>query len=124
MNPKPQDIYGKIITGEKESWVLFQNGTCVVFTEPQADYKQAAVKKLREAGEARGGGESGDFSVMKLKDLPGWIVSYFAPGIFNYISPEEFEGGNPSDIAIGMVARKKRNSDSASGVVIHTEAKG
>lgn len=124
MTPQPQDIYNKIITGEKESWVLFQGGTCVVFTEPKADYKQAAIEKLRETGEARGGGESGDFSVMKLKDLPGWLVSYSASGIFNYVSPEEFKSGNPSDIAIGVAARRKRNSDIASGLVVHTEAKG
>lgn len=120
MSVQFQDIYRKIITGEKESWALFQGGTCVVFTEPQADYKRAAIEKLREAGDARGGGESGDFSVMKLKDFPGWLVSYSAPGIFNYVSPEEFENENPSDIVIGMVARRKRNSDRASGIVVHT----
>ena len=123
MSPQPKNIYSTIITGEKESWVLFENGTCVIFTEPQANYKLAATAKLRAAGKAYGGGESGDFSVMKLKDFPGWIVSYSAPGILNYVSPDEFENKNPSDIAIGMAARKKRNDDTMSGAVIHTEAK-
>ena len=48
--------------GLDKSWVLFENGTCIAFTEPGSDLITRAKAILREFGRAGDASEIGDFA--------------------------------------------------------------
>src|SRR5262245_54586589 len=64
------------LTGLDKSWVLFENGTCIVFTEPASDLITQAKAILREFGHAGDASAIGDFAAtIPLDDGRGWLVA-------------------------------------------------
>lgn len=53
------DIWREIIVGDEKSWVLFENGTCVILMEPGADLAAQATQIIREWGPVHAGSPSG-----------------------------------------------------------------
>jgi methyltransferase (TIGR00027 family) len=102
------------------AWVLFRNGTYVVFTEATKDMGARASDLLREWGPVNPGSPAGDFAVVSLNDAPGWVVTGHHPDILTYVAPDEAPD-SPTDLAIGLLGRAKRSLDAEELVVVHEE---
>jgi hypothetical protein len=75
---------------------------------------------MAEWGPVHAGSPAGDFSVIKLEDDPGWVVTGHHPDMLNYVSPEEV-GEAPSDVSVGLLGRSKRARDASELQIIHVE---
>ncbi|MEC4005670.1 hypothetical protein OX283_013450 [Flavobacterium sp. SUN052] len=113
INPKYQD------------WVLFENGTYIIFDNADtiSDIKNQSVKLLKEFGPVFAGSSAGDFDVIHLNKTKGWIVSGHGYGIYTYVSPDEIEYKEPTDIEIGLLGRSKRDLDAKNRVIIYVNRK-
>lgn len=115
------ELWRKIIAGGQKSWVLFAEGTCVVLPAPgQDDLAGAARRILEEHGPVRPGTPSGDFSVTRLADGPGWIVGGDHPDVLVHVAPDEVST-DATDLAVGLVGRGKRDADARQLEVLHVE---
>ncbi len=121
-----------ILPSEGGSWVLFEHGTCVLFKASEPDIEMQAKEILEKWGPVVPGTNLGDFNVVDLEAVSGWIVTYAHPGVVNYVSPSEVEAEQPSDpdapdymfrAAIGLTGREKRRQDAESLKIIHVEEK-
>ncbi len=131
---KPQkdfliDTYRKMIIGEQKSWVLFENGTCIILMNPEKDLSSQALTLLAEYGSVQSGTPAGDFSIICLTAMEGWCVECHHPDIINYVSPEEL-GFPPEELAknklemvVGLLGRSKRDTDAKHPLIIHVEDK-
>jgi hypothetical protein len=111
-----------IIVGDQKSWVLFENGTCVILMEPEEDLALQAVEIMKEWGPVHPGSSAGDFSVIDLVDHPGWAVTCHHPDVLTYVAQDEVSG-EPSEVAIGLIGRSKRDQDAGNLRVVHVEDK-
>lgn len=120
-------IWREILVKEENSWVMFENGTCLILLEPEVDLKAQAIEIMKLWGPVVPGTSGGDFSVDVWDDLPGWVVYYHHPDLANYVSPKEFveesEDQVRNDMIIGLIGRNKRNDDSLSLKIVHVEDK-
>ena len=110
-------IFKKIIIDTQVSWVLFKNGTCVMFENPQKDPQTEAINILKKQGRVIPGTPSGDFEVTKIPEINGWVVTGDYPGIMTYVSQEE--GKEKRDFEIGLIGRTKRESDAKELEVVY-----
>jgi hypothetical protein len=105
-------------------WVLFENGTCIVLTEPGSDLTAQAKAILREFGRAGDASEFGDFAAtIPLDDGRGWLVAGHHSDIVTFVSRDELAPGAP-ETAIGRIGRTKREQDTEHLRVLHVEEKG
>ncbi|MEO3873451.1 hypothetical protein ABGB18_31965 [Nonomuraea sp. B12E4] len=104
-----------------KSWVLFEQGTCVILMEPAGELAQQATTLLREYGPVVGGTPAGDFDIIDLDDAPGWAVTGHHPDILTYVDPSEVD--NEEDFVVGLYGRGKRDQDGHDLTVIHVEDK-
>jgi hypothetical protein len=117
------DTWRRVIVGEGKSWVLFEHGTCVIFTGPAEDLAARATALMQEWGPVVAGTPAGDFNVIKLQDDPGWVVTSHHPDILTYVSAEEFEEGQEQpDMLIGLLGRGKRHQDAEELQIVHIES--
>jgi len=117
------ETWRTIIQDEGKSWVLFENGTCLILSEPQENLTEQALKIMGEWGPVNVASAAGSFKVTKLQDKSGWIVTGHYPDMLNYVGPEDLRKGNSSDLIIGLLGRGKRESDAQSLNIIHVEDK-
>jgi hypothetical protein len=117
------EIWRKLIIGDNKSWVLFENGTCVILMEPKKDLAAQAIDIMKEYGPVHVGTGSADAGIIKLDNDPGWVVTGHHPDILNYMSPDELKNDNPEDFVVGLLGRYKRETDSESLNIIHIEDK-
>jgi hypothetical protein len=103
------------------SWVLFAQGTCVVFVGGGDDLAEQARTILREHGPVHPGTPSADFTVVHLEDVDGWAVTCHHPGVLTYVAPADVDESDPDDLLIGLTGRAKRNQDATDLTVIHVE---
>src|SRR3954470_5207367 len=96
------------IAGEGKSWVLFEHGTCVIFTNATGDIEKQAHDLLAEWGPVQVATPSADFNVIELAEQPGWVVTCHPPDILNYVSPDEM-GPEPAEIMVGLIGRGMRD---------------
>ncbi|WP_225992852.1 hypothetical protein [Actinomadura rudentiformis] len=115
------DVWRRVIVGDEKSWVLFENGTCVILMEPEEDLAAQATEILREYGPVHPGSEAGDFGTIDLEAAPGWVVYGHHNDVLTYVSPEEVE--SPEDVMIGLLGRSKRDQDGRGLTVVHVEDK-
>ena len=104
------------------SWVVFENGTCVVLGEPEADTVLAdtAVDLMREWGPVVTGTEAADFNVVTLTEDAGWVVTCHHIDIMTLVQPREVEA-HADDLMVGMYGRTKRDRDARDLVIAHVE---
>jgi len=115
-----ESIWRRIIVGEGKGWVVFSNGTCVVFGDAAGNLAESAHSIMRERGPVHVGSSAGDFSVISLDHGPGWVVTCHHPDVLTYVSPQHL-GPEPSDLEIGLLGRAKRQADADEFNVIHVE---
>jgi hypothetical protein len=116
------DVY-KSLVYKTSSWVLFENGTCVVPKEPAADLKKQAVN-IMHAWEGMRTGEIGDFKVYHPRDLPGWVVGCEHPEVFAFVPKDEFtDPKSPTDSMRGIAGMKRIIADAESLHIVHVEDK-
>ncbi len=104
---------------EPYPWVLFENGTCVILTEPCDNLEEQASELLKDLY-SRTGDEFGDFGVQPLDANRGWIVTSPHPDIVTLVTFEEVpENYREDTLSISSHARSKRKMDADSCRVIH-----
>ncbi|RKW31095.1 MAG: hypothetical protein D8B42_04610 [Kingella sp. (in: b-proteobacteria)] len=109
------------IQGENKSWVLFEQGTCVILMQPETDLAAQAVALLREFGAVQVGTPSADFNVITLLNDSGWVVTGHHPDILNFVFADEGNDGN--HVPIGLLGRSLRAMDAEYLRVVHIEDK-
>ncbi|MFE0452383.1 hypothetical protein ACFW2D_13990 [Streptomyces sp. NPDC058914] len=86
------DVWQRLLTDPRKSWVLFEHGTCVVLTAPDGDLAEQATEILREFGPVHAGSAAGDFGVIDVKDADGWVVTGHHQDVLTYVAPDEPSG--------------------------------
>lgn len=113
----------EIIQGSEKSWVLFRNGTCVIFGGPEGDLVAQATELMKEWGPVYVGTPAADFDVIDLAPVPGWLVTCHHQDILTYVSPGEMMSGEPNDLMVGLLGRSKRDRDAQALEIVHIEDK-
>lgn len=110
----------EIIIGPGKSWVVFENGTCVVLMAPDgSDPATQATALLQEYGQVQTGTPSADFEIIELAEYPGWVVTCHHPDILNYVPADALaEKAGPPDLLVGLMGRSARDEDARHPVVI------
>ena len=111
-----KDIWHALIEDPQKSWVVFENGTCVILMEPSNDLDQQAKNLLLEFG---GATASNEFSVLELDVVSGWVIGWQHPDILNYVAPDELFESLPKDMQAGLIGRQHRTDDSQQLKVIY-----
>jgi len=119
------EIWRALILNKQTPWVLFKNGTCVVLAEP-ADLEgraaEQAVAILKAWGPVQVGTPAGDFSVVPLDGLPGWVVTSHHEHVNTYVAPAEVGLDAADELTIGLVGRAKRERDADELEILHIES--
>ncbi|WP_263107182.1 hypothetical protein [Kitasatospora sp. DSM 101779] len=113
------DVWQRLLTDPRKSWVLFEYGTCVVLTAPEGDLAEQATGILGDFGPVHAGSSAGDFGVIHLDDADGWVVTGHHHDVLTYVAPEE--PPSPDDLAVGLCGRSKRHRDGTELHVVHVE---
>lgn len=108
------------INGPGKSWVLFENGTCVILMVPETDLASQATALLGKWGPVGVGSSFGDFSTIELDDGRGWVVACHHPDILTFVGMDEIGVPTP-EVAIGLLGRLKRGQDAEQLRVLHIE---
>jgi hypothetical protein len=116
------ETWRSIILGDDKSWVLFEHGTCVILMAPGEALEAQAIETMKAWGPVHAGSTSGDFSVIRLVNGSGWVITGHHPDVLNHVAPDEVVEG-AKDFVIGLVGRAKRDRDAASLHVVHIEDK-
>ncbi len=117
----PIEVWRQIITDARKSWVLFENGTCVILMQPGDDLAAQAVALMKEWGPVHPGSSSGDFGVIELPDGLGWVVTDHHDDILTLVGPDEVSSGDVNDLVVGLLGRSKRDQDSEELRIVHVE---
>lgn len=113
------------INPQFQDWVLFENGTYIIFdnADTVADIKAAAIQQMKEFGPVHVGGPAGDFGLISLNKTAGWLVSGHGYGMYTYVHPNELSTKNPTDVEIGLLGRSKRDMDGNEPIILHVNRK-
>ncbi len=114
-------VWQRLLADPHKSWVLFEHGTCVVLTAPDGELAEQATEILAEFGPARAGSSAGDFGVIDLKDVEGWVVTGHHNDVLTHVGPDELV--DASEVAVGLFGRSKRHQDGIELHVVHVEDK-
>ena len=120
--PELIDAWRETINGPDKSWVLFDNGTCVILMQPDPDLAGQAICLLKEFGSVHVGSSFGDFSTITLDNGRGWVVTCHHDDILTFVGPDEV-GTDAEDIVVGLLGRSKRGQDATDLRVLHVEDK-
>jgi hypothetical protein len=115
------DVWQRILADPRKSWVLFEHGTCVVLTAPDGELAEQATDLLKKFGPAHAGSSAGDFGVIDVKDVEGWVVPGHHNDVLTYVGLDEPQ--DQSQIAVGLFGRSKRHRDGTELRVVHVEDK-
>ena len=109
------DHVKKAINPKFKDWVLFSNGTYIIFEDDTLKDKGGkAIEIMKEYGPVHIGSPAGDFFITTLNFTQGWVVGGHYYGMYTYVHPKELQimgVKNPSDIDIGTIGRNKRDKD-------------
>ena len=116
------EVLRATINGPDKSWVLFENGTCVILMEPEADLAAQATALLREYGPVHAGSSFGDFSTITLENGRGWVVTCHHNDILTVVGRDEVSPDAMNRV-VGLLGRSKRGQDAQELRVLHIEDK-
>ena len=109
------DNVKKAINPQFKDWVLFSNGTYIIFEDSTIkNKKDRAIEIMKENGPVYIGSPSGDMSITKLTNTNGWVVGGDYYGMYTYVDLRELKAkgiNNPKDIDVGLIGRFKRDKD-------------
>ncbi|MGY5852574.1 MAG: hypothetical protein RTU92_03320 [Candidatus Thorarchaeota archaeon] len=112
----------RLILKPGRSWVLFEQGTCVVCTDPEQDPREYAIDLMKNWGPVHPGSSAGDFNPVTYNDPPGVLVGYHHPDILTFVPEDEMEDPDSEfHLGIGLVARHKRDEDARNLRIVHVE---
>ncbi|WP_308405516.1 hypothetical protein, partial [Streptomyces tardus] len=115
-------IWRSILADPQKSWVLYENGTCVVLPSPGGDPGAEATAVLREFGPVHPGSPAGDFGVLEVREADGWVVTGRHPDVLTHVATAEVPANVPeSDFAVGLCGRAKRDQDAVELRIVHVE---
>jgi len=109
----------QMIYDPQMSWVLFENGTCVVLPKPEGNLADQAIEFIAEWGPVSAGNPAGDFTVLELKGDDGWVVLSHRKELLTHVSKSEVETDEDINVSVGLYGRSKRHKDSQDRVVVH-----
>ncbi|KAL3476361.1 hypothetical protein BJX99DRAFT_258491 [Aspergillus californicus] len=131
------ETWRAILDTTTKSWVLFENGTCVILMDPASNssLSEQAIELLKQWGPVHVGSSAGDFNIIELDGEPvsGWVVTGHHRDVLNYVpitvpstSPndgdsEGREGFQPSRFQAGLIGRGYRDQDAHELKIIHRE---
>lgn len=58
--------------------------------------------------------------MITLKDAPGWVATCHHPDVLTYVAPEDV-GPEPTELAVGLAGRSRRDADGLEPHLIHVE---
>jgi hypothetical protein len=116
------EVWQNTVNDPDKSWVLFDNGTCVILLQPQDDLIAQASALLREFGPVHAGSSFGDFSTITLDNGSGWVVTSHHPDILTFVGTHEVSPES-ADWVVGLLGRSKRGQDAEELQVLHVEDK-
>ena len=114
------EAWRNTIVGAHKSWVVFENGTCVIVVKPAPDLERQATTLLRKWGPVHVGSPAGDFSTVTLDNGVGWVVTCHHNDILTLVLLNEIDEG-ASDLEIGLFGRSKRAKDASDLRVVHVD---
>jgi hypothetical protein len=119
----PVATWRKLSADDNKSWVLFENGTCVMLPDAKRgdDLAESARALMREWGPVVAGTPAGDFNVLYLSGHPGWVVTCHHADILNYLSPDDMVQDGTPEMMIGLIGRSRRDQDAQELNVVHVE---
>src|SRR5215510_90969 len=97
--PELIEAWRATINGADKSWVVFENGTCVILMQPEADLTSQATALLREFGPVQAGSSFGDFTTITLDNDRGWVVACHHNDILTFVGPDEV-GPDAEDLVV------------------------
>ena len=118
-----------IIVGDTKSWVLFQNDTIVIFTNPPPkdgdNMSTMAIEVMKEYGPVYAGCSAGDFNIIDFPEEDEvWAVTGHHPDMLTMVEYREMKQGKDAiDYMVGLYGRGKRDLDGRNPVVVHIEDK-
>lgn len=110
----------QLITDGGKSWVLFENGTCVVVVDAgSADLARSAADVLTGFGRPAAGTATADFNPIDLRDEHGgWVVTFDHPDVLVFVPDED---GVVEGLAAGLAGRAARTRDTTRPCLLHVE---
>lgn len=105
------------INPKRKNWVLFQNGTYIVFPDgyTKDQMKNAAIKLVKSFN-------NNALNVQKSNFAKGWIISTSA-GIYNYVSKNQVQKGVTDFKVISARGKKNILRDKSDAIVVHINTK-
>jgi len=97
-------------SSKKKFWVAFNNCTFILH-ENSIDLNMKSIETMKHYGKVFAGAAAGDFTVHKLNDDEGYIVSGHCEGMYTYVNPKEKKIIGLEDLGIGLYGRMKRDID-------------
>lgn len=111
----------RLLLFDPQPWVVFENGTCVLLANPEANLEVQARAVLAADREARRGQASCPMQVKNLNDLPGWVVWGPDPSIWAYVGYAEAGGPDANHEDVCRIARARIEKDEEAPKIIHVE---
>jgi hypothetical protein len=111
----------RLLLFDPQPWVAFENGTCVLLAQPEANLEVQAQAILATVRSAKGDRASAEMKVTSPVEVPGWVVAGFDPSIWAYVSFEEAGGPDARKEDVGLLGRAKMEKDAETLKVIHVE---
>lgn len=113
----------KAVNPKFQDWVLFQNGTYIIFDNPMdTQIEEKGLALMKEFGPVFAGSPAGDFEVISLTETEGWVVSGHCYGMYTYVNPDELLP-EPTELLIGIYGRGKRDIDGKNPKIIYSNHK-
>jgi hypothetical protein len=108
------EVWKALLNDLDVSWVLYENGTAVVF-EGDGEPQERAAQIIEEFRDAPIGSGLADFSVSLVPHLGVWLVRHASGAAFNFVRL----GSCYQETAAGLLARELLWEDAAAKCVAH-----
>jgi hypothetical protein len=112
----------RLLQFDRRPWVAFENGTCVVLTDPADNIEERAQAILGAYRSTAADAAAPEMGVVTPYETPGWVVRGHDPNVLTYVSFEEAGGPDMKKEEVDRVGRAKLEKDAQTLKIIHVEA--
>jgi hypothetical protein len=113
----------RLLEFDRRPWVAFENGTCVVLTDPADNIEARAQAILAAFGSAKTGTVPSEMHVIVPYEMPGWVVRSQDPNVLAYVSFTEAGGPDTNKEEVGLIGRARIEKDAETLKIIHVEGR-